>query len=298
AAREQKEKSKGVLDLFASVNNEETKDLKPPETTLVLSKQSMLKREKELLGFYLTGHPMEEFGDLIKKLGCTAFELFASLDHQSVCKVVFIIESVRIRITSKSQRKFAILVISDGIQRFELPVWPSMYEEKSHLFNENQLLYGVVQIEKEDEEVKLRARYLEDLALTEEENLKECDEAFTLAKKQAKSDKMREKKMVKEANQVSFEDQRREKEQLVKLLISVDIEKINLSHILYLKKVFYKFSGNTAVHIEFIAENQPVGSMHIQSEWGIRLDQEFEGLLRGLPFMIKHQLIDNKGSIN
>lgn len=296
AVREKKDKEKGVLDLFASVKKDEVEDLTPPETTLMISKQEMLKKEKEILGFYLTGHPMEEFEQLIKKLSCTSFDQFEKLDHQSVCKVVFIIDTVRIRITAKSQRKFAILTISDGMDRFELPVWPSMYEEKSHLFNENQLLYGVLQIEKDAEDVKLGCRWLEDLALTEEENLKECDDAFTLAKKQAKSDKMREKKMANQENQVSPEDQRRDKERLVKLLLSVNIDKIKLSHILQLKQIFYKYSGNTAVHLEFISENDKVGAVDIQSEWGIRLDAEFESKLRSLPFIRKHQLVDNKAN--
>ena len=39
-----------------------------------------------------------------------------------------IIESVKVKISQKTQKKFAILVISDGEERFELPVWPGMYD--------------------------------------------------------------------------------------------------------------------------------------------------------------------------
>ncbi len=298
ALREKKEKEKGILDLFASVKKDEAEDLKSPKSTLMISKQEILKKEKEILGFYLTGHPMEEFGQLIKKLDCTPFDQFEKLEHQSVCKVVFIIDTVCIRITSKSQRKFAILTISDGMDRFELPVWPSMYEEKSHLFNENQLLYSIVQIEKDIGEVKLRCCWLEDLALIEGGNLQECNNAFTLAKNQAQSDKMRKKKIENQANQVSSEDQKRDKERLVKLLLSVNIDKIKLSNILQLKMLFYQYSGNSAVDLEFISENNKVGTVGIQSEWGVRLDSEFESRLRSLPFISKYELVDNKDSTN
>ena len=57
-------------------------------------------------------------------------------------------------IASKSQKKFAILMISDGIERQELPVWSDLYEEKSHLLKENQLLYAVLQVDKKEEELQ------------------------------------------------------------------------------------------------------------------------------------------------
>ena len=59
ASREQTETAKGILDLFASVE-ESNKDPFPDPPTVVhkSSRVQLLQREKELLGFYLTVHPM------------------------------------------------------------------------------------------------------------------------------------------------------------------------------------------------------------------------------------------------
>ena len=71
------------------------------------------------------------------------------MNHDTVFRSAFIVESVQVKIASKSQRKFAILMVSDGIERQELPIWFDLYDEKSHLLHENQMLYAVLQVDKE-----------------------------------------------------------------------------------------------------------------------------------------------------
>ena len=105
--------------------------------------------------------------------------------HDTVFRSAFIVESVQIRIAAKSQKKFAILTISDGIERQELPVWADLYEEKSHLLHENQLLYAVLQMDKKGEELRLSCRWLDDLTKADEEMIEACDKAYDKAKHQA-----------------------------------------------------------------------------------------------------------------
>src|SRR5207249_375644 len=101
--------------------------------------QLILKREKELLGFYLTGHPLEEYRKLLQKLSCIPLAKITEQQGETICRTAFIIEDVDIKISNKTQKKFAILTISDGLDRFELPIWPELYEEKHTLIIENQL---------------------------------------------------------------------------------------------------------------------------------------------------------------
>ena len=52
-------------------------------------------------------------------------------------------------------------MISDGEEKIELPIWPDLYDEKSYLLEENQLLYAVLQKECKDGEEKISCRWLE-----------------------------------------------------------------------------------------------------------------------------------------
>src|SRR5690606_35702393 len=134
---------------------EEEQFLKPPEVKTKRSQLEILFREKELLGFFLTGHPLDTYRGALQRLSCVPLSHVESAAHDFIFRAAFHIESASIKISAKSQRKFAILTISDGFDRFELPVWSDTYEEKPHLFKENQLLYAVLQVDKKEETPKL-----------------------------------------------------------------------------------------------------------------------------------------------
>ena len=76
-------------------------------------------------------------------------------------------------------------MISDGVERYELPVWSDLYDEKSHLLKENQLLYAVLQVERKEGAIRLSCKWLEDLSRTDEAVILACDQAFDKAKHQS-----------------------------------------------------------------------------------------------------------------
>ena len=153
-AKEQKETAKGVISLF-SMTKEDDRFTKPPVVKEVAPRQQVLKREYELLGIYLNGHPLDDFQHLLKRLSCTPLSEIESLPANSVCRIAFIIEGLVIKISAKTQRKFAILTVGDGHERFELPIWPDLYEEKGALLADNQLLYGVIQKEVQEGQIRI-----------------------------------------------------------------------------------------------------------------------------------------------
>ena len=55
-------------------------------------------------------------------------------------------------------------------------------KQKSHLFRENQLLYGVVQIDKKEEAPKLTCRWFDDLTKADDAMMEVCDRAYDKAK--------------------------------------------------------------------------------------------------------------------
>ena len=66
---------------------------------------------------------MDEYKHILQRLSCVPLSHIDQMDHDMVFRSAFIVESVQIRIASKSQKKFAILTISDGMERQELPIW-------------------------------------------------------------------------------------------------------------------------------------------------------------------------------
>jgi DNA polymerase-3 subunit alpha len=275
ASKEQKDAARGVIDLFASSDSqEETQFQAPPSVEAVESKQQILRREKELLGFYLTGHPLDEYRSLLKRLSCVPLAEIGKMDQDAVCRIAFIADTVQVKVSGKTQRKFAILTIGDGIERFELPIWSDLFETKAPLLVENQLLYAVVQIDKKEGELRLQCRWLDDLTQANEAMIVACDAAFDQAKAQVRMSEFRQKAAAKVPAR---------KEIPKKMCLKIDIDQMRLSHILEIKKIFRSRPGTTPISLEFYGGVQRVGTLHVDSSWGVAFDRELEEKLKGFP---------------
>ncbi|TXI40421.1 MAG: DNA polymerase III subunit alpha, partial [Nitrosomonas sp.] len=185
AAKEREDAASGYMSLFAGLEDTNSKRFdKPPKVKEKCSRIQLLLREKELLGFFVTGHPLEESKALLSRLSCVPLSKIEVFDHDAVFRAAFLVEGVQVKISAKNQKKFAILTIGDGIECFEMPIWSEMFEEKRHLLAENQLLYAVLQLDKREEVLRLSCHWLEDLAKVNDAAISACDNAFDRVKSQ------------------------------------------------------------------------------------------------------------------
>lgn len=278
AMQKQKELSKGFIDLFGETAGPAPVIVEQTET--VLSKQHLLRREKELLGFYVTGHPLDEFKTVIQRLSCVPFAHVSGLDHDAVLRTAFIVDEIQVKTSAKTQKKFAILKISDGTDRLEVPVWSELFEEKGHLLNENQLLYGILQVDKREADLKLQCRWFDDLTKADEQMMRLCETAYDQLKMQQKNMARRDKKPpVKQEKQ-------EKKEMKGKLFLKLNADQVRLSHVLHLKKLFRSSPGSMPIVLEFLSAHQTLAHLVIDARWGISLDQALEQELRRLPFLL------------
>jgi DNA polymerase-3 subunit alpha len=219
------------------------------------------------------------------------------MPHDTVFRAAFILESVQVRISAKTQKKFAILIISDGVESFELPLWSELFEEKSHLLKENQLLYAVLQIEKKDEELRLSCRWLDDLTQANEAMVEACDQAYDKAKHQVakfaqhksqgaakstsglpKAKEGADKPAVKEKVKARVAETSAKAQG--PLIVQIDAEIVKLSHILKLKRTFEEHRGDVPVQVDFLVKNQAIATIHIEAKWGVTVTPELHDALR------------------
>ncbi len=281
AVREQKDAAKGVMSLFSLIEGtKESRFNTPPIVKEKVSRQKVLKREHELLGIYLNGHPLDDFAHLMQKLSCVPLKDIESLPSNSVCRIAFIIENVVVKISQKSQRKFAILTVGDGLERFELPIWPDLYQEKGILIADNQLLYAVVQKENQDGQIRLQCRWMDDLTKADETMIQACDLAYDAARQQAKMSELRERSRKSEK---PSKDVEMKKKNTQKLKIQLDADVARLSHILALKEAFRSYPGECPIEIAFVTARGRISSLHIDKSWGVDSRKELESRVIALP---------------
>lgn len=281
-SKEQKEAAMGVMTFFSLMKDQgEDRFLQPPSVVQPRSKGEILKREKELLGFFLTGHPMDTYRPLMQRLSCVHLGETEGLEHNTVIRSSFIIESAQIKIATKTQRKFAILTISDGLESYELPVWSDMYEEKGSLLVENQLLYAVLQIDKREEGVKLSCKWFDDLTKVNEEMIEACDKAYDRAKmQQARSFSSFSSKSQSSTNTPPT------KVTMKPIILKIDALNTRLSTILKLKNLFSKHNGAQPLILEFYADNARVGVLHLDAKRGVTSGDAFEKDLKAIEGLV------------
>lgn len=297
AAKEKKEASAGILSLFSLIGDTvESRFAKPPIVKNHRTKQDLLLKEKELLGFFLTGHPLDGYKDILKRLSCTPFSHIERMSHDAVFRAAFILESVQVRIAAKTQKKFAILTISDGIESFELPMWSDLYEEKGHLLKENQLLYAVLQVEKKEEDVRLSCRWLDDLTQANEAMIEACDQAHDKAKHQAARFAQNKGGAVKSSTTSAKAKAGREKpvaevaalpKMQGPLIVRIDADAARLSHILKLKRTFEAHRGNVPVQVDFLLKEQVMATVHIDANCGVVITPDLHEALRSHSIVLK-----------
>ena len=277
-SKEKKESSLGFMNMFGGADEPNPLFLTPPKVTKTTSVMDDLFKQKELLGFFLTGHPLDHYKDLLLRAG--ALPLNHPSEEATVYRSAFLVEEIKTRFASKSQKKFAILTVSDKEDRIELPVWPELYEKLGeHLF-ENKLYLGVIETSGTTDDRRLSALWFQELSQVDEAALAECDREYDRGKsrqefrKNLPKEKPQEKKAEEPAKNMG------------PIKIKGDLRRMRLSHILALKKLLRAHPGKRPVTFEFHVEGAEKASVEIPESWGIDVTPALFEKIKALTFEV------------
>jgi DNA polymerase-3 subunit alpha len=101
--------------------------------------QTKLSWEKELLGLYVSGHPLDTYGAQIAKARNTIESLFAAKNPRNQL-LVALIDTMKIVITKNSNNKMAFLQIEDKTGSAEAVVFPETFKELAGVLKENTVV--------------------------------------------------------------------------------------------------------------------------------------------------------------
>lgn len=138
------------------------------------SKETLIALEKEMLGVYITGHPLKDFEDRIEKISTiTSDELSHVETNEHIVdgmKVTMagIISGKKILVT-KSNKQMAFIDLEDLYGIVEVIVFPNVYERCIQSIKEDNVVVvkGTINF-KEDEQPKLMAEKIFDLQSIDE----------------------------------------------------------------------------------------------------------------------------------
>lgn len=157
--QERKYSMTGQLSLFDMVDDDQKAEFDIPLPPVgEYEKETKLAFEKEVLGIYLSGHPMEEYKEKWKK-NISRTTLDFQLDeetgrtkvHDGAREIVGgIITSKTIKYT-KNNQTMAFIMLEDLAGSVEVVIFPKVYEKNQQYLNEESKVFVKGRVSEEDE---------------------------------------------------------------------------------------------------------------------------------------------------
>ena len=132
---ERKERASGQGSLFDMLASDEVGSIRPSDLILRKSpkmpKLEMLNSEKQLLGFYLSGHPLADYHGLdeaISTLATTPDRLNLNKEERHLVRLCGIVSGLEKKITKKDNRPWALFTVASRSVSFPVNLFSEAYE--------------------------------------------------------------------------------------------------------------------------------------------------------------------------
>src|SRR5208337_4790674 len=160
-----RDRRSGQVSLFGDL------DLVPPAKTngdsvhfTPWSLAEKLGYEKELLGFYITGHPLDPYREIIEEGKYMAVSDLANQEDKVTVQVAGSISAFDKKHTRKDGKPFAILTIEDFTGSVEVMVWNEVFAKAAKEIDKGKIVVVTGKMDKREESIRLVANEIGPIA--------------------------------------------------------------------------------------------------------------------------------------
>ncbi len=162
ASASQKDRASGQVSLFD--------DMMPPAPkpsalrVVPWSEQEKMSYEKELLGFYVTGHPLDAYATLLAEGNYQTIASLNELPDRAVFRIGGAIVQVDKKFTKKEGKPFAVVWLEDLTAKLEVVLWNEVYVKVSEALALGRVLSVQGTLDKRDDALRAVAQKAKVLA--------------------------------------------------------------------------------------------------------------------------------------
>ena len=127
------------------------------------SAQESLAFEKEALGFYITGHPLDRYERTIKKIASGAIAALKEKPQPGEIKLCGVVSALKLRNTKKGDR-YGTFNLEDKSGFLEIIAWPDTYKKCANLLNADDPIFVKGRLEAGEERIQVIANEIIALA--------------------------------------------------------------------------------------------------------------------------------------
>ena len=164
----QRDRQSNQIDIFGLLGGESQTARKPgpvyPEVEEWSAQQS-LAFEKEALGFYITGHPLDKFDRVIKKITSGTIAELKEKAAAGDVKISGVVSALKLRNTKKGDR-YGSFNLEDKSGFVEVVAWPDVYQKSVESLNSDDPICVKGRMEVGEERIQVFANEI--VPLTQE----------------------------------------------------------------------------------------------------------------------------------
>jgi len=107
-----------------------------------------LRREKEALGFYITGHPLDRYAADLKGLATYAIQDLSNLKHKSSVTIAGVVENAKVKRTKRGE-KMATITLEDATGSTEVILFPDVFNRVTPLLKSDEpvIVHGTAEVD-------------------------------------------------------------------------------------------------------------------------------------------------------
>jgi DNA polymerase III subunit alpha len=115
----------------------------------------MLQAEKELLGFYVTGHPINPYIPLLEKYALTRIVDLPKLENRALTRIGGLVSAVQQGVSKKSNKPYAMVTLEDLDGTVQVLCMNENYDKYRHLFVVNNALLIIGEVSTGEDKPKI-----------------------------------------------------------------------------------------------------------------------------------------------
>jgi DNA polymerase-3 subunit alpha len=145
------------LNMFALLPSEEEEQTPEHADLEEWDDDEKLRKEKESLGFYITGHPLDRYGDVISRFASTTTQDLAEVKDKETVRLAGLVNTMRIKRTRKGD-KMAIIRLEDKQGFTEVVAFPDVFTRCASILSDDRPLLVTGEAEIGENIAKIRAQ--------------------------------------------------------------------------------------------------------------------------------------------
>lgn len=141
AQKMQKDRSAGQTNMFSMLapeSNSEIEEIYPPKRTW--SSKEELAFEKEAIGFYLSGHPLDRYEADAKSLGAIPAPNLTRERHHAEVTIVGVVSELKERPLKSGKGRWAVIIAEDNFGQAEVLAFSKSYDKSEELLKSGEPL--------------------------------------------------------------------------------------------------------------------------------------------------------------